>query len=101
MNTPYTLKASDVTISTRVGEINVQDQYTFTIQLPLPLPVGAAIEMTIPPSISIFSDPERRNLILNSCIGNAPLNSVLEVQIMNSDSQKIRISNLAPLPRNY
>jgi hypothetical protein len=88
-------------MTTRYGEINVFDQYTFTIQLPLPMPVGAAIEMTIPQTISIFSDAERRNLILNSIIGNPPLYSVPDVTVVDADLQKIRINNLAPQPRNY
>lgn len=88
-------------MTTRYGEINVLDQFTFTIQLPLPMPVGAAIEITIPQTISIFSDVERRNLILNSIIGNPPLYSVPDVTVVDADLQKIRINNLAPQPRNY
>lgn len=77
------------------------DQFTFTIQLPLPMPVGAAIEMTIPPTINIFSDAERRNLILNSVIGNPPLYSVPVVTVVDANLQKIRINNLAPQAKNY
>jgi hypothetical protein len=57
--------------------------------------------MTIPPTISIFSDTERRNLILNNVIGSAPLSAVPEVTILDSSAQKIRITNLAPLAKNY
>jgi hypothetical protein len=65
------------------------------------MPVGAAIEITIPPTISIFSDQERRNLILNSIIGNPPLYSVPDVTVVDANLQKIRINNLAPQARNY
>lgn len=101
VNTPYVLPSSAVTITTRYGEINVLDQFTFTIQLPLPMPVGAAIDITIPPTINIFSDAEQRNLILNSIIGNPPLYSVPDVTVLDADLQKIRINNLAPQARNY
>ena len=72
------------------------DKFTFTINLPLPLPVGSSIEITIPKAINIFSDDERRNLILNSVEGKPPIFQVPDVQVVNETLQKIRINNIVP-----
>jgi len=55
----------------------------FTINLPLPMPVGSTIEITVPPTISIFSDIERKNLVLNSVTGNPPLYTLPEVTVVD------------------
>jgi len=77
------------------------DKYSFTIDLPLPLPVGTVIEMTIPPTISIFSDSQRMNAVLNNASGYLPFFQVPQVTILDPDAQKIRITNLVPNQANY
>lgn len=101
VNTPFLLGSDAISIQTSSGEINVLDTYTFTITLPLPMPVGSSIEITVPSTISIFSDIERRNLVLNNVIGSPPFYSLPEVTVLDSSAQKIRITNLVPLPQNY
>lgn len=101
VTTPYSLPASKVTINTGSGEINMLDKYSFTIDLPLPLPVGTVIEMTIPPTISIFSDSQRMNAVLNNASGYLPFFQVPQVTILDPVAQKIRITNLVPNQANY
>ena len=47
--------------------------FDFTVTAPVPLPVGAVVQLTVPPEISIYSDAGRTQLILRSGAGYAPL----------------------------
>ena len=69
--------------------------------MPLPLPVGAVIEVTIPTEVSIYSDVERTNLILNSAVGYNPVYSVPTVQVLDTVTQRISVSNLVPSSQYY
>ena len=59
IDTAAIIDSSKVTIRSATGEINEEQQFDFTIYMPLPLPVGAIVKITVPTSVSIYSDDAR------------------------------------------
>ena len=79
VGTASIITADKVTIRSATGEINEEQQFDFTILMPLPLPVGAVVRITIPTSVSIYSDDARTQLILNAATGYSPIYTVPQV----------------------
>lgn len=69
--------------------------------MPLPLPVGAVVQITIPTSVSIYSDAARTQLILNAATGYTPIYTVPQVQVIDTTNQVIEVNNLVPSSSYY
>ena len=81
INTAATLASNEVTIRSATGEINMEQQFDFVINMPLPLPVGAVVKITVPPTVSIWSEGSSGNIILNSATGKGSIYAVPRVQV--------------------
>lgn len=80
--------------------INTAAQYTFQFSsIALPLPVGTIIYMTLPTSMSVYSDSSQTTVILNTATGTSPISTTLSFSILAYN--KIKITNVVPSSSYY
>lgn len=60
----------------------------------LPLPVGAVFRITIPTEVSMFADDG--SLLLTGAAGGGSLFASASVQILDSATQQVEVTNLVP-----